>query len=79
VDGFVGRAVRPRRVRNLLSSANLGHPLHLSALHTAVTGLNDWSDTIGGETRVGAVHASANVTAFGLHIGFGRDTPETGH
>lgn len=39
----------------------------LSAIPTAMTGLNDWSDTIGAETRVGAVHASANVTALGLY------------
>ncbi|MBV9729805.1 MAG: Rieske 2Fe-2S domain-containing protein [Pseudonocardiales bacterium] len=105
VAGFVGRAVRPRRVRNLLSGTSIGHPLHpmltdlpigawsmstlldtvggagaepaadllvgagiLSAIPAAVTGLNDWSDTIGGETRVGAVHASANVTALGLYL-----------
>jgi hypothetical protein len=28
VAGAVGRAVRPRMVRNLLSGTNLGHPLH---------------------------------------------------
>jgi nitrite reductase/ring-hydroxylating ferredoxin subunit len=104
VRGLIGKAVRPRRVRNLLSGTKLGHPVHplltdlpigawsmstlldtvggtsaepaadllisagiLSALPTAMTGLNDWSDTIGAETRVGAVHASANVAALGLY------------
>jgi nitrite reductase/ring-hydroxylating ferredoxin subunit/uncharacterized membrane protein len=101
---LVGRAVRPRRVRNLLSGTKLGHPLHpvltdlpigawsmstlldtvggvsaepaadllvgagiLSAIPTAMTGLNDWSDTLGAETRVGAMHAGANVAALGLY------------
>jgi nitrite reductase/ring-hydroxylating ferredoxin subunit/uncharacterized membrane protein len=104
VRSVIGKAVRPRRVRNLLSGTKLGHPVHplltdlpigawsmstlldtvggtsaepaadllvgagiLSALPTAMTGLNDWSDTIGAETRVGAVHASANVAALGLY------------
>lgn len=40
----------------------------LSALPTAMTGLNDWSDTLGEETRVGTVHASANVAALGLYV-----------
>jgi nitrite reductase/ring-hydroxylating ferredoxin subunit len=102
--GLVGKAVRPRGVRNLLSGTKLGHPAHpmltdlpigawsmsalldtvggasaepaadlligagiLSAIPTAMTGLNDWSDTIGGETRVGVVHAGANVAALGLY------------
>jgi nitrite reductase/ring-hydroxylating ferredoxin subunit len=103
--GLVGKAVQPRRVRNLLSGTRLGHPVHpvltdlpigawsmsalldtvggastepaadllvgagiLSAIPTAMTGLNDWSDTIGGETRVGVVHAGANVAALGLYV-----------
>jgi len=103
--GVVGKAVRPRVVRNLLSGTNLGHPLHpmltdlpigawsmstlldsaggarvqpaadllvgvgiLAAIPTALSGLNDWSDTTGKETRVGVVHASANVTALGLYV-----------
>jgi nitrite reductase/ring-hydroxylating ferredoxin subunit len=90
----VGRAVRPRVVRNLLSGTDLGHPLHpvltdlpigawvmsalldaaggpaaegaadllvaagvVAAVPTAAAGLNDWSDTVGPETRVGLVHA----------------------
>jgi nitrite reductase/ring-hydroxylating ferredoxin subunit/uncharacterized membrane protein len=104
VRGLIGKAVRPRRVRNLLSGTKLGHPVHpmltdlpigawsmstlldtiggtsaepaadllvsagiLSAIPTAMTGLNDWSDTLGAETRVGAVHAGANVAALGLY------------
>lgn len=102
----VGRLVRPRAVRNLLSGTNLGHPLHpvltdvpigawsmsvlldvvggqrcrhaadlllltgvASAVPTAASGMNDWSDTLGGPRRVGLVHAAANVTALGLFIG----------
>jgi nitrite reductase/ring-hydroxylating ferredoxin subunit len=40
----------------------------LSVIPTAATGLNDWSDTIGGERRIGAVHASANVVALSLYV-----------
>ncbi len=102
---LVGKAVGPRRVRNLLSGTKLGHPVHpmltdlpigawsmstlldavggisaepaadllvgagiLSAIPTAMTGLNDWSDTIGGERRIGTVHAGANVAALGLYL-----------
>ena len=39
----------------------------LSAIPTAMTGLNDWSDTIGEETRLGVVHAGANVAALGFY------------
>jgi hypothetical protein len=39
----------------------------LSAVPTAMTGLNDWSDTIGEETRLGVVHAGANVAALGFY------------
>jgi nitrite reductase/ring-hydroxylating ferredoxin subunit len=103
--GAVGRAVRPRLVRNLLSGTNLGHPLHpvltdlpigawgmsalldaaggsaaepaadllvtagvVAAVPTAASGLNDWSDTYGPETRVGLVHAAANTTALSLYL-----------
>ncbi|WP_433475746.1 Rieske 2Fe-2S domain-containing protein [Spirillospora sp. CA-142024] len=38
-----------------------------AAVPTAVTGLNDWSDTMGAESRVGLVHAAGNVTALGLY------------
>jgi nitrite reductase/ring-hydroxylating ferredoxin subunit/uncharacterized membrane protein len=40
----------------------------LSAIPTAATGLNDWSDTIDEEQRIGAVHASANVAALSLYL-----------
>lgn len=103
---LVGRAVQPRPVRNLLSGAQLGHPLHpmltdvpigawtaaavldavggvgaepaadllvgtgiLAAVPAAASGLNDWSDTYGPETRIGLVHAAANVVGLGLYIG----------
>jgi nitrite reductase/ring-hydroxylating ferredoxin subunit len=35
----------------------------VAAVPTAASGLNDWSDTHGAETRVGLVHAAANTTA----------------
>jgi nitrite reductase/ring-hydroxylating ferredoxin subunit len=100
----VGRAVRPRVLRNLLSGTYLGHPVHpaltdvpigawtmsalldnvggrnaersadllvaagvLGAIPTAASGLNDWSDTYGPDTRIGLVHATANVTALSLY------------
>ncbi|HZU16482.1 MAG TPA: Rieske (2Fe-2S) protein [Candidatus Dormibacteraeota bacterium] len=103
--GMVGRAVRPRPVRNLLSGTYLGHPLHpaltdlpigawamaalldalggrdaepaadclvaagvAAAVPTAASGLNDWSDTVGPESRVGLLHAAANLAALGLHL-----------
>ncbi len=40
----------------------------ISAVPTALTGLNDWSDTIGGDRRVGFVHAAANTTALSLYV-----------
>lgn len=98
---LVGRAVRPRAVRNWLSGTPLGHPAHpmltdvpigawtmstlldvvggstaepaadllvkagiLAAVPTAASGLNDWGDTFGPETRLGLVHAGANSTAL---------------
>lgn len=39
----------------------------LTALPTAASGWNDWSHTIGGERRIGVVHAAANTTALGLY------------
>jgi nitrite reductase/ring-hydroxylating ferredoxin subunit len=103
--GAVGRAVRPRVVRNLLSGTDLGHPLHpmltdlpigawvmsalldaaggpaaegaadllvtvgvVAAVPTAAAGLNDWSDTVGPEARVGLVHAALNTTALSLYV-----------
>lgn len=104
VVAIVGRAVRPRVVRNLLSGTNVGHPLHpmltdvpigawtmsalldtvggrtaeraadllvatgvLAAVPTAASGLNDWSDTYGSDTRVGLVHAALNTTSLTLY------------
>jgi nitrite reductase/ring-hydroxylating ferredoxin subunit/uncharacterized membrane protein len=101
----VGRVVRPRLIRNLLSGTYIGHPLHpmltdvpigawsmstlldtvggpgaersadllvaagvVAAVPTAASGLNDWSDTDGGDTRVGLVHATANTTALSLYV-----------
>jgi len=103
--GAVGRAVRPRVVRNLLSGTYLGEPQHpvltdlpigawvmsalldaiggpaadgaadllvaagvVAAVPTAAAGLNDWSDTVGPETRVGLVHATLNTTALSLYL-----------
>lgn len=39
----------------------------VAAVPTALTGLNDWSDTYGPETRIGTVHAAAVTTALGLY------------
>jgi len=103
--GAVGRAVRPRVVRNLLSGTYLGEPQHpvltdlpigawvmsalldavggpaaegaadllvaagvVAAVPTAAAGLNDWSDTVGPQTRVGLVHAALNTTALSLYL-----------
>jgi nitrite reductase/ring-hydroxylating ferredoxin subunit/uncharacterized membrane protein len=99
----VGRAVRPQGLRDVLSGAKLGHPLHpvvkdvpigawsmsvlldalggrkassaadlllsagiVAAVPTAAAGLNDWSDTTGEDSRVGLVHAAANLSALSL-------------
>ena len=40
----------------------------LTAVPTAASGLNDWSDTQGAETRVGLVHAGANSLALSLYL-----------
>lgn len=39
----------------------------LSAVPTALTGLSDWSDTVGPQKRVGIVHAIGNNTALMLY------------
>ncbi|HVW33628.1 MAG TPA: Rieske (2Fe-2S) protein [Acidimicrobiia bacterium] len=39
----------------------------LAAVPTAASGAADWSDTYGEETRVGLVHATANVAAVTLY------------
>jgi nitrite reductase/ring-hydroxylating ferredoxin subunit/uncharacterized membrane protein len=38
----------------------------LAVLPTAAAGLSDWSDTYGGEQRIGVVHAAGNVAALTL-------------
>jgi nitrite reductase/ring-hydroxylating ferredoxin subunit len=58
---FVGGA-KAEPTADLLVGAGI-----LSAIPTAATGLNDWSDTIGGERRIGVVHASANVVALSMY------------
>ncbi len=40
----------------------------LAAVPTAMSGLNDWSDTYGPETRLGLVHATCVDTALVLYI-----------
>jgi len=40
----------------------------VTAVPTAASGLNDWSDTSGPETRVGLVHAAVNTTALSLYL-----------
>jgi len=40
----------------------------VAAVPTAAAGLNDWSDTVGPETRVGLVHAALNTTALSLYL-----------
>jgi nitrite reductase/ring-hydroxylating ferredoxin subunit/uncharacterized membrane protein len=40
----------------------------VAAVPTAAAGLNDWSDTTGRDTRVGLVHATANVTAVSFYL-----------
>ncbi|MEU5995521.1 Rieske (2Fe-2S) protein [Spirillospora sp. NPDC047418] len=39
----------------------------ISAVPTALTGLNDWSDTLEGDRRVGLVHATTNTVALSLY------------
>ena len=67
--GAVGRAVRPRVVRNLLSGTDSGHPLHPVLTDLPIGG--------GAERlvryrragdRVGLVHAAVNTTALSLYL-----------
>jgi nitrite reductase/ring-hydroxylating ferredoxin subunit/uncharacterized membrane protein len=51
-----------RRAADMLVAAGL-----VCALPTVATGLNDWSDTYGPETRLGLAHAGANGCAFLLY------------
>lgn len=59
LDTVGGRAARP--AADVLVATGL-----VAAVPTAATGLNDWSDTLGRERRVGVVHAAVNVVALGL-------------
>jgi nitrite reductase/ring-hydroxylating ferredoxin subunit/uncharacterized membrane protein len=59
LDVVGGRAGAP--AADLLVGAGVG-----AAVPTAASGLNDWSDLLGGERRIGSVHGLANVVALGL-------------
>lgn len=60
VDVLGGRRAQP--AADLLIGAGI-----VTAVPTALSGLNDWSDTYGPETRVGLLHAGANTTALLLY------------
>ncbi len=60
LDNVGGRAAEP--AADLLVGTGI-----VAAVPTAASGLNDWSDTMGGETRIGLVHAGANVAALSLY------------
>ncbi|MEU4821628.1 Rieske (2Fe-2S) protein [Actinomadura sp. NPDC023710] len=49
-------------VADLLTAAGVA-----AAVPTALTGLNDWCDTLGAERRVGLVHAGINTAALALY------------
>jgi nitrite reductase/ring-hydroxylating ferredoxin subunit/uncharacterized membrane protein len=53
---------RGERTADLLVATGI-----VAAVPTALSGVNDWSDTYGGETRVGLAHATANTTALLLY------------
>jgi nitrite reductase/ring-hydroxylating ferredoxin subunit len=61
LDSVGGASAEP--AADLLVGAGI-----LSAIPAAATGLNDWSDTIGEERRIGVVHAGANVAALVLYL-----------
>jgi nitrite reductase/ring-hydroxylating ferredoxin subunit/uncharacterized membrane protein len=60
LDAMGGRRARP--AADLLVGAGI-----VAAVPTALSGLNDWSDTYGADTRVGLLHASSNTTALLLY------------
>ena len=60
LDVFGGKA--GRRSADMLVKAGI-----LAALPTAASGLNDMSDTFGGETRLAFVHGAANAGALVLY------------
>ncbi len=61
LDAVGGRASEP--AADLLVLAGIA-----AALPTAASGLNDWSDTYGPDTRIGLVHAGANSCALLLYV-----------
>ncbi|WP_378295865.1 Rieske (2Fe-2S) protein [Actinomadura sediminis] len=61
LDAVGGPATEP--ASDLLVKIGIG-----SAVPTALSGANDWSDTLGPECRVGLVHAMANSAALGLYV-----------
>lgn len=60
LDTVGGKAAEP--AADLLVAAGVA-----AAVPTALSGLNDWSDTYGEETRLGFVHAAGNAVALGLY------------
>ena len=87
--GAVGRAVRPRVVRNLLSGADLGHPLHpmLTDLPIGAWVSSALLDAAGGPAAEGAadllvtagVVAAVPTAAAGLSRGGSETDPGHGH
>lgn len=85
--GAVGRAVRPRAVRNLLSGTNLGHPLHpmLTDLPIGAWAMAALLDSVGGRTTEPAadlmvkagVVAAVPTAAAGLNDWSDTYGPET--
>ena len=85
--GAVGRAVRPRVVRNLLSGADLGHPLHpmLTDLPIGAWVMSALLDAVGGPAAEGAadllvavgVVAAVPTAAAGLNDWSDTNGPET--
>ena len=60
LDVFGGRS--SRRAADMLVRFGV-----LTALPTAASGLNDWSDTYGPETRIGLAHAGLNTSALAIY------------
>lgn len=60
LDTIGGEALAP--AADVLVGAGIA-----AAVPTALSGLNDWSDTYGPETRLGFAHAAGNVGALGLY------------
>ena len=62
LDAVGGR--KSEKAADLLIGAGIA-----AAVPTAASGLNDWSDTVDRDTRVGLVHAAANTTALCVFAG----------